>query len=797
MGRKVARPRRCDKLVWVLRATNRMLQCHSVPALLDLAYDAVRTDLGYDRVGITLIDAESSRLLWRIGTDERGTKYYPVDRSVALDSDDANARLVADPRLGLHGPGFIYVADCARDLPPDVQRYLDGRPRQGLYVALRGGDQVLGIISVDNLTSGRSMTAADAPPLVTFANALAIALSHARTLERLERRVDDLHADLQRRLAELEWLRDIGRVVNAAGSLDEVLDAVYHGVRDGLGYDRVGIQLCDHEQGIWEELRGTDEQGRALYPDDRAYSLAPDSPIWQVPDIAAILSGAEFYYTRDQLADAPPALRHLLDGDSAAMDGLPGLTVPLRSGEALIGMVCVDNALTRRHIAPEDAGPLLALANGVGTAVENARRYAAAAHRATCDPLTGLLNHRAMLERIDAALRDALPFALLLIDVDNFKLFNDTHGHPIGDAVLLRVATLLGEACRDGDVAARHGGDEFALILDGAGPREAADVARRLDDTVRSRHYTTPDGALIPLSISIGVACYPSDGPSRPGLMAVADAAMYAAKRQGITSPHRSEPLLRGERVDDGLRARGAADLLGDSPFGVLDGLVAAVDAKDHYTAAHSEDVARWAVALARALDLPTAQQQVLALAGRLHDLGKIATPDRILRKPGRLTDDEYETLKRHVTYGVAIIRGVLDDPDVVDAVAYHHERWDGAGYPHGLPGPATPLLGRIMQLADATSAMLLDRPYRHGLPWQEVVARLRAGAGTQFDPALVEPFIACARSDHAAYPDQHEEQQESQRGEQQESQHGEQQESQRGEYQETDNLSVAARATG
>ncbi len=762
MRRKVARPRRRHRLAWVLRTTNRMVQCQSVSALLDLAYDAVRTDLGYDRVGIMLVDAESSRLVWRIGTDERGAAYYPVDRSVALDSDDANARLVADPRLGPHGPGFIYVADCARDLPPDVQRYLDGRPRQGLYVALRGGDQVLGIISVDNLTSGRPIIRADAPPLVTFANALAIAVCNARSLERLERRVDSLHATLQRRVAELEWLRDIGRVVNAAGSLDEVLDAVYSGVHDGLGYDRVGIQLFDHEQGIWEELRGTDERGCVLYPDDRAYSLVPDSPIWQMPDVAAILSGAEFYYTRDQLADAPPALRHLLDGDSAAMDGLPSLTVPLRSGEALIGMVCVDNALTRRHIAPEDAGPLLALANGVGTAVENARRYAEAARRATCDPLTGLLNHRAMLERIDAALRDALPFALLLIDVDNFKLFNDTHGHPTGDGVLMRVATLLGGACRDGDVAARHGGDEFALILDGAGPREAADVARRIGDVVRSQPYMAPDGSVIPLSISIGAACYPSDGPSRPGLMAVADAAMYAAKRRrGITSPDNVQPPWPGERADDGLRARGAADLLGDSPFGVLDGLVAAVDAKDHYTAAHSEDVARWAVALARALDLPAAQQQVLALAGRLHDLGKIATPDRILRKPGRLTGDEYETLKRHVTYGVAIIRGVLDDPDVVDAVAYHHERWDGAGYPHGLPGAATPLLGRIMQLADATSAMLLDRPYRHGLPWPEVVVRLRAGAGTQFDPALVEPFIACARPDHAAYPTQRGEQRE------------------------------------
>jgi HD-GYP domain-containing protein (c-di-GMP phosphodiesterase class II) len=136
-------------------------------------------------------------------------------------------------------------------------------------------------------------------------------------------------------------------------------------------------------------------------------------------------------------------------------------------------------------------------------------------------------------------------------------------------------------------------------------------------------------------------------------------------------------------------------------------------------------------------------ERRVLALAGPLHDVGKIALPDRILRKPGPLTAEEYRALQRHVTYGVAIVRGVLDDDAVVEAIAYHHERWDGRGYPSGVAGPDTPLVGRIMQVADAVSAMLLDRPYRQGLPWERVIAELRAGAGSQFDPALVEPFIA------------------------------------------------------
>jgi putative nucleotidyltransferase with HDIG domain len=182
--------------------------------------------------------------------------------------------------------------------------------------------------------------------------------------------------------------------------------------------------------------------------------------------------------------------------------------------------------------------------------------------------------------------------------------------------------------------------------------------------------------------------------------------------------------------------------LLGESPFGVLEGLVSAVDAKDRYTREHSEHVTHLAMLLVDALRLPAEQRRVMTMAGLLHDVGKIGVPDRILRKPGSLSSEEYDAIKRHVSYGVAIIRGVLDDKNVVDTVAYHHERWDGRGYPHAIGGPGTPLLARIMQVADAASSMLLDRPYRKGMDWARVVDQLYAGSGSQFDPELVAPFI-------------------------------------------------------
>jgi putative nucleotidyltransferase with HDIG domain len=183
-------------------------------------------------------------------------------------------------------------------------------------------------------------------------------------------------------------------------------------------------------------------------------------------------------------------------------------------------------------------------------------------------------------------------------------------------------------------------------------------------------------------------------------------------------------------------------DVFGDNPLDVLHGLVDAVDATDRYTREHSQDVARLALLLATELELDEEQRRVLALAGAFHDIGMIAVPPRILRKPGRLTAEEYEVVKRHVPYGVAIIRGVLDDAAVVQAVAYHHERWDGMGYPTGLASVNTPLLVRIVQLADAASAMRLDRPYRSALSGQGLIVQLRAGAGTQFDPGLIEPLV-------------------------------------------------------
>jgi len=228
----------------------------------------------------------------------------------------------------------------------------------------------------------------------------------------------------------------------------------------------------------------------------------------------------------------------------------------------------------------------------------------------------------------------------------------------------------------------------------------------------------------VPIQLTIGVAAYPQDATAINALLARADERLYEAKRSGVA-------VFQDE-------SDSSQSLADDRPFGLLESLVAMVDNRDRYTAAHSDQVASLACALGAGLGLSHRTLETLRTAGLLHDVGKIGVPDRILRKPGHLTLEEATIMRRHVELSEALVRVTSRDHDLIDAVAYHHERWDGRGYPRRIGGEAVPLVGRIMIVADAVSAVATDRPYRKGLSWDAISSELERGAGTQFDPALV-----------------------------------------------------------
>jgi diguanylate cyclase (GGDEF)-like protein len=381
----------------------------------------------------------------------------------------------------------------------------------------------------------------------------------------------------------------------------------------------------------------------------------------------------------------------------------------------------------------------------LGVALENAQQYEDALILAERDSVTGLLNHRGIHERLDQEVNRAQrvggKVSLVMMDLDSFKLFNDTYGHPVGDDVLREVGSHLSAALRSSDIVGRYGGDEFAAILPDTGGQGAVELAHRLRDFIYDHPFESPDGLPIPLHLSYGVATYPTDARSSTELVGFADANMYLSKQQGGN-------MVTSARTDDLSEIRG--EFAGAGVFGVLDGLVTAVDKKDRYTRHHSEDVTGRALMLGRHLALSDESQSILRIAGLLHDVGKIGVPDAILQKPGRLDVGEFDIVKHHVQLGELIIKEVPNLSEVIEAVGAHHEHFDGTGYPRGLRGEAIPRLGRILAVADAYSAMTTDRPYRKAMSHEEAVAELLRVSGTQLDPTLVQAFLTALEGDDA-----------------------------------------------
>jgi diguanylate cyclase (GGDEF)-like protein len=347
------------------------------------------------------------------------------------------------------------------------------------------------------------------------------------------------------------------------------------------------------------------------------------------------------------------------------------------------------------------------------------------------DALTEMLNHGTIVALLADEVEEARGrkgrIGVALVDIDNFRLFNDTHGHEAADEVLLRVAELVALEGADGHVA-RYGPDEFLLVRTDADASAMEAHMARLRAGLEEMSVQFGDSERLPVSVSVGICAYPDHAGSVTELLSAAAVAVGEAKASGGDTV-RVAQVGEEERVVSG-------------SFDVLHGLVIAVDTKDRYTKRHSEDVARYAVFLAERLHLDEDLRQTIHLAGLLHDVGKIGIPDIILRKPSKLTADEYGMFQQHVALGDAIVRDVPNVEVVRAGIRHHHERWDGKGYLERLEGEEIPMIGRILAVADAFSAMTTTRPYRKALSVEEALKRLGDAAGTQLQDELVAAFI-------------------------------------------------------
>ncbi|NPV51964.1 MAG: diguanylate cyclase [Firmicutes bacterium] len=326
------------------------------------------------------------------------------------------------------------------------------------------------------------------------------------------------------------------------------------------------------------------------------------------------------------------------------------------------------------------------------------------------DKLTGLYNRAYFEEELDRSSHEQgqMPLSLIMGDVNGLKLVNDIFGHREGDQLLIKIAQILKASCREGDVIARWGGDEFAIIL----PRTTAKAATEVVAKIRK---ACNEAGVVPIqpSIALGAATQEEVAEDIQDVLKEAEDRMYRSK------------LMEGKSIRSS----------------IISSLQRTLAETTHETEEHAWRLQDLALRVGHALGLTDSKLDELVLLAVLHDVGKVAIPDSILMKPGPLSPEEWGIMQKHPEIGYRIAQSSCELAHIAEGILAHHERWDGMGYPRGLRGDEIPLLSRIIAIVDAYDVMTHERPYKAPVSPQEALEELKRCAGGQFDPKLVDIF--------------------------------------------------------
>jgi len=600
------------------------------------------------------------------------------------------------------------------------------------------GGKPAGVMAALSTERESQFQARDLQVMQTAAGQLGVAIENAR-----------LFTQEQRRARHLAFLNTISKMAISSEDAEQMMAGIVHEIQKNFRYDHIGIGIMDYAtKGI--EIKA--EAGTTSQTLGRRIALG-SGVLGKVArtGVSALVQNAG----PGQLAGVLPESRAVL-------------CLPISYGETLLGVLNVESR-NENAFAPQDVLILNTLADLVATALHNSFVFQRLQQQSITDGLTGIKTRRFFWEALSSewkrASRSGRPFSVVLIDLDKFKEVNDSLGHLEGDLVLARVGRLLEQKCRQSNVVARYGGDEFIILMPETGIEQAQVLAERLrlwlaTDPMLEEHHITG---------SFGVASFPVHGFSMEDLIRVADAGMYVAKHAGGNQVSTSNAFGEGSAVQRQLISGYVGGFLQREHNGPehLEELVAtlrklcgreydegpkamkeAVEALSHAAelrapdaAGHGEQCGHFAGIVARGLNLSAQEVEDIVFAGRVHDVGKLFIPNRILNKPGALTEDEFAVMKTHPQVGAEVLRSIPEIEHVAQAIESHHEAFDGSGYPFGLKGENIPLYGRILAVADAYANMTSDRSFALPKTDEQALAELEMLSGTRFDGMIVRLF--------------------------------------------------------
>jgi len=580
----------------------------------------------------------------------------------------------------------------------------------------------------------------DLEVMQTVAGQVSVAVENAR-----------LFAEEQRRSRHLAFLNSVSKTAISSEDSEQMLSEIVGHIQKNFRFDHIGIGIFDYAR---KEIEIKAEAGVA------ANTLGKRIPLG-----AGILGRVARTGESALLQSSGQAQLQGVLPDSRAV-----LCIPITYGETLLGVLNIESH-EENALAPEDVLIMNTLADLLATALHNSFVFQKLQQQSITDGLTGVKTRRFLWEALSSewkrASRSGRPFSVVLMDLDKFKEVNDTLGHLEGDLVLARVGRLLEQKCRQSNVVARYGGDEFIILMPETGVEQARTLAERL------RQWLSTDPMLQDHMItgSFGVASFPVHGFTAEEIIRVADAGMYISKHAGGDRVSTADEFGTDENgalqrqhissyIDSFLQREPAGperlgELLatlknlcssgnGEGPFNVLllrDSMAAlnhAAESREAGAAGHGEAVARYCEVLASAMGLPPDEVDELVYAAQVHDVGKIFVPARILNKQGPLTEDEFALLKLHARAGAEVL-GTLPDSDRMQrAVACHHESFDGSGYPAALQGEAIPLWARILTVADSYANLTTSCALAPARTMDEALAELERLSGTKYDGMLV-----------------------------------------------------------